>query len=62
MIGSALVDLLKGIPWFAWIAIVAIIGGTISSVVKARYRHVQRMEMINKGMDPTVIQSKLDED
>ena len=62
MIGSALSDLLLSLPWYAWIAIVAIIGGTVSTVVKARYRHVQRMELIRQGMDPSMIKAKLDED
>ncbi|MHC4958688.1 MAG: hypothetical protein ACYTGN_09950 [Planctomycetota bacterium] len=62
MIGASASEILHSIPWYAWVAIVAIVGGTISSVVKARYRHALRMEMVAKGLDPTAINSKLDED
>ena len=44
------------IPWFAWIPIVAIVGGLISSTIKVlvemRYRHTERMAMIQMGMHP----------
>jgi hypothetical protein len=44
--------LLTSIPWFAWIAIVAIISGCVSGVVKMRYQHLERLEMIRQGMNP----------
>jgi hypothetical protein len=50
------VELFYAIPWFAWIAIVAIVGGVISNTVTAvarmTYRHRERMAMIQMGMHP----------
>jgi hypothetical protein len=43
---------LIGIPWFAWIAIVAIICGSISQIIAQSHRHFERMEMIRHGMNP----------
>jgi hypothetical protein len=44
------------IPWFAWIPIVAIVGGvtssTIITVARMTYRHRERMAMIQMGMHP----------
>jgi hypothetical protein len=44
------------IPWFAWIPIIAIVGGvisnTVTSVAKMTYRHRERMAMIQMGMHP----------
>lgn len=45
-------DVLTAIPWYAWVAIVAIIGGTVSGIVKVVLRHQERMERIRRGMDP----------
>jgi hypothetical protein len=42
----------SGIPWFAWIAIVAIIGGTVRQIIVTSHKHQERMEMIRQGMDP----------
>ncbi len=53
-----MIDLLKSIPWFAWIAIVAIVAGAFQGIVKAMHRHEEKMAMIKQGMDP----SKHDED
>jgi hypothetical protein len=46
------VDSLVGFPWFAWIAIVAIICGSISQIITQCHRHFERMEMIRHGMNP----------
>jgi hypothetical protein len=50
------VELFYAIPWFAWIAIVAIVGGaisnTVTSVARMTYRHRERMAMIQMGMHP----------
>lgn len=43
---------LHAIPWWAWIAIVAIVSGTISGIVQMRHKHAERMEMIRQGMNP----------
>jgi hypothetical protein len=40
------------LPWFAWIALVAILGGTIQSLVKAWIVHRERMAMIERGFHP----------
>jgi hypothetical protein len=48
----ALFHCLSGMPWFGWIAIVAIVSGTLSSALQARIRHAERMEMIRMGMNP----------
>ncbi len=49
------------IPWFAWIPIVAIVGGivrsTITGIVKSTYQHRERMEMIRMGMHPDANQT-----
>ena len=48
----AFADVLIGIPWFAWIAIVAIVSSSVAQVIARRFRHVERMEMIRHGMNP----------
>jgi len=51
-------SLLHSIPWFAWIPIVAIVGGitsgTITKLVELRHRHTERMTMIRAGMHPDI--------
>ena len=51
-------SLLHSIPWFAWMLIVAIVGGitsgTIVKLVELRHRHTERMTMIRAGMHPDV--------
>jgi hypothetical protein len=50
------VEHLSFIPWFAWIPIIAIVGGigsgTITTLVKLSQTHRERMEMIRRGMHP----------
>jgi hypothetical protein len=41
-----------GIPWFAWIAIIAIVMGGIGQILRQRNKHVERMEMIRQGINP----------
>jgi hypothetical protein len=43
---------LTALPWFAWIAIVVIAGGSIRQAQKARHEHLERMELIAQGFDP----------
>ena len=47
---------LQSIPWFAWIPILAILGGitsgTITKLVELGLRHKERMTMIQAGMHP----------
>jgi hypothetical protein len=40
------------IPWFAWVAIVAIVGGCATSVAKVIATHRERMAKIDHGIDP----------
>jgi hypothetical protein len=44
--------ILASMPWFAWIAIVAIVCGSFSEIVKAALRHNERMAMIRMGLNP----------
>lgn len=46
---TALVDML---PWYAWVAMVAIICSSWSSMAKASHRHQERMALIRQGKDP----------
>ncbi len=41
-----------GMPWFGWIAIVAIVSGTITTILKMRMTHHERIEMVRQGMHP----------
>ena len=49
---DSLTQVLHALPWFAWIAIAAIIGATVRRVVKMSQLHRERMEMIRQGLDP----------
>jgi hypothetical protein len=53
---AQLVESFSTIPWFAWIAIVAIVGGVVSGVItkltKTLCVHRERMAMIRMGMHP----------
>ena len=55
-------SILSGLPWFAWIPIVAIICGclvgVVMFVVNAIHRHEERMAMIKQGLDPSKIDEK----
>ncbi len=46
-------EILRSIPWFAWIAIIAIISSAVVSLVGLIHRHDERMAMIKQGMDPS---------
>ncbi len=45
-------SVLVSIPWFAWIAIVAIISETVRKTICMSHRHRERMAMIQMGMNP----------
>jgi len=45
-------NVMESIPWYAWIPIVAIIVGGVSSIIKLSHKHRERMEMIRHGIDP----------
>jgi hypothetical protein len=40
------------LPWFAWIAIAAILSGTITNIINALIKHRERLAMIQMGMHP----------
>jgi hypothetical protein len=44
------ITIIERIPWFGWVAIVAIICGTITQIVKLAIHHRERMEMFRMGM------------
>jgi uncharacterized membrane protein (DUF106 family) len=47
-----MMSMLSAIPWYAWVAIIAIIGGVISGIVSQIINHRERMAMIERGMNP----------
>jgi hypothetical protein len=49
---SPVLQILDSIPWFGWIAIVAIVSGTVSGAFSSWMRHRERMAMIQQGMNP----------
>lgn len=49
---SDLSHLFSALPWWAWIAIVAMVCGSTTDFLKRRYRHLERMEMIRQGINP----------
>jgi hypothetical protein len=49
---TGIVSILNSLPWFAWIAIVAIVCGTIGDHLKRSIKHRERMAMIQHGMNP----------
>jgi hypothetical protein len=55
---NGVVSILEALPWFAWIPIVAIIGGTVGSVTKMIITHNERMAMIRQGMNPDALTAK----
>jgi uncharacterized membrane protein (DUF106 family) len=55
---TSVLPVISALPWFAWVAIVAIVSGTISSIFKMLITHKERMTMIQHGMHPDVPASK----
>jgi hypothetical protein len=49
---TGVVSILNALPWFAWIAIVAIVSGTIGDLLKRSIQHRERMAMIQRGINP----------
>jgi hypothetical protein len=52
------VPILATLPWFAWIAIVAIVGGSVCGTLKTLIIHRERMAMIRHGMHPDSVTAK----
>lgn len=51
-------DILTSIPWYGWVAIVAIVCSAIVKVFSGIHRHEERMAMIEKGQDPSQVNDK----
>lgn len=49
---ESIVNILSALPWFAWIAVAAIVGSTISTVCAMVIKHRERMAMIHQGVHP----------
>jgi hypothetical protein len=45
-------SVLGALPWFAWIAIVAVICGSVTKMIAMSHAHAERMAMINGGINP----------
>jgi hypothetical protein len=45
---------LNSMPWYAWIAVVAIVCGCVTRVIAMSHKHSERMAMIQAGRDPYV--------
>ncbi|CAN5867069.1 hypothetical protein BH23PLA1_BH23PLA1_09420 [soil metagenome] len=52
MMSSQLAQILGALPWFAWIAIVAIVFGCLTGLIQGARTHRERLEMIRQGMHP----------
>lgn len=52
---GGIASIIGSIPWFGWIAIIAIVSSAISQCLRWHYQHVERMEMIRQGMNPDAI-------
>lgn len=44
--------ILSSMPWFGWIAIVAMVVGGVNTLVAGWIRHVERMALIRQGINP----------
>ena len=49
---ASVVTILNALPWFAWIAIVAIVCGTVDDLLKRSIKHRERMAMMRHGINP----------
>jgi hypothetical protein len=43
---------LSTMPWFAWVAIVAVICGSVTKMIAMSHAHIERMAMIQAGINP----------
>ena len=51
-------SILASIPWFAWIAIVGMVSGTVTATMKMSMCHKERMAMIQQGIHPDSVTAK----
>lgn len=57
-----MVQVAEAIPWYAWIAIIGIVGGIVVQVVSMQHRHAERMEMLRQGIAPPVEKDAVEEE
>jgi hypothetical protein len=50
--------MIESMPWFAWVAIAGIAGGTFSTIFKMGIVHRERMAMIRMGINPDAPHAK----
>jgi hypothetical protein len=55
---SEVLRFLSLMPWYGYVAIVAIVCGSVSGFFKMRCQHAERMAMIQQGMNPDAPDSK----
>ena len=46
------IEIVQSIPWFGWVAIVAIVSGAVSGTLTSWMKHRERFAMIQQGMNP----------
>ncbi len=52
---TGLFDFFMTIPWYAWVAIVAIVSGVGGGLLTRLLEHRERMAMIRQGIHPDTI-------
>jgi hypothetical protein len=62
IVGGDLFQWLSTIPWFGWVAVTAIVCGSLSSIFQQYFRHAERIEMIRQGMNPDAVVVESDEE
>ncbi len=62
IVGGDLFQWLSTIPWFGWVAVTAIVCGSLSSIFQQYFRHAERIEMIRQGMNPDLVADSSDEE
>ena len=43
---------LDSLPWYAWVAIVAVLAAMFQKIVHSIHQHEERMALIKQGKDP----------
>jgi len=45
-------QILESIPWYGWVAIIAIVSGCAVQITRRAHEHEERMAKIERGLDP----------
>ena len=45
-------EIIRDIPWYGWVGIVAILCWTVTNLVRSTHSHQERMAKIKQGIDP----------